>query len=335
MQEENGDFALYVVNRAFLPTVKQWPATGKQERLSWIPRSQGAQTQIIRAGDTLRLQIWDNSESSLLTTELERSVPLENVRVAANGTVFVPYVGNVSVVGLTPDLAREKLQAELERIAPSAQVQLQMTEGRGNSVELVGGVASPGRYMMPDRNYTVRGLLSDGGGVDTSLNNPQIRLVRGDAIYGTSIEKLLDNPGFDTLLRAGDQVFVEADQRYFLSFGATSEEDLHIFTRDTLSAMDAVSLIGGVNERRADPKGLLILREYPASAVSDGTRGPRNTRTVFSIDLTTFDGLFSARNFEIQPNDLVMATESPINDVLTISNIVGNFFGIFNSASSL
>lgn len=335
VQEEQGEFAIYMVNRAFLPTVQQWPATGKQERLSWLPRSQGAETQIIHAGDTLRLQIWDNSENSLLTTDLQRSVPLENVRVASNGTVFVPYIGDVSVVGLTPELAREQLQSDLEVIAPSAQVQLQMIEGRGNSVELVGGVIKPGSYPMPDRNYTVRSLLSDGGGVDRALNNPQIRLVRGNAIYGTSVEKLLDNPSFDTLLRAGDQVFVEADKRYFLSFGATGEEDLHIFTRDELSAMDAVSLIGGVNERRADPKGLLILREYPPSAVSPGTRGPRNTRTVFSIDLTTFDGLFSARNFPIQPDDLVMATESPINDVLTISNIVGNFFGIFSSANSL
>lgn len=335
VQEESGEFALYLVNRAFLPTVSQWPSTGRQERLSWLSRSQGAKTQIIQPGDTLTLQIWDSSENSLLTTETQRAVPLEQVRVASNGTVFVPYVGDISVIGMTPDLARERLQSDLEAIVPSAQVQLSMKEGRGNSVELVGGVARPGSYPMPDRNYTVRSLLSDGGGVSAELVNPQIRLVRGNAIYGTSVERLLDTPSYDTLLRGGDQVFIEADNRYFLSFGATGKEDLHPFTRDDLSAMDAVSIIGGVNDSRADPKGLLILREYPASAVSPGTRGPRNTRVVFSIDLTTFDGLFSARNFQINPNDLVLATESPINDVLTISNVIGNFFGVFSRAGVL
>lgn len=335
VQEANGEFAIYFVNRAFVPTVKHWPATGKQERLSWIPGSRGADTQIIRAGDTLTLQIWDSSENSLLTSDLQRVVPLEEVRVASNGTVFVPYVGNISVVGLTPDLAREQLQSDLEAIVPSAQVQLSMKEGRGNSVELIGGVRKPGAYPMPSRNYTILSLLSDGGGADTSLNNPQIRLVRGNAIFGTSVEKLLDQPGSDTLLRGGDQVFVEEDTRYFLSFGATGTEALHVFDRDKLSAMDAVSIIGGVKDNRADPKGLLILREYPASAVQPGKRGPRNTRVVFSIDLTSFDGLFSARNFQINPDDLVLATESPINDVLTVSNIVGNFFGIFSQAGSL
>jgi polysaccharide export outer membrane protein len=223
------------------------------------------------------------------------------------------------------------LQQDLEAIVPSAQVELAMTEGRQNSVELIGGVRAPGTYPMPDRNYTVRSLLSAGGGVDSALNNPQIRLVRGNSIYGTSVEDLLDQPGYDTLLRGGDQIFVEDDTRYFLSFGATSTEAQHPFTRDRVSAMDAVSIIGGVNDAKADAKGLLILREYPASAVAPGERGPRNTRVVFSINLTSLDGLFSARNFDIQPNDVVMATESPLNDVLAISNIIGNFFGIFNS----
>ena len=142
----------------------------------------------------------------------------------------------------------------------------------------------------------------------------------------------INHPQKDTLLRGGDRVFVEEDERYFLSFGATGTEDLHIFTKDEVSAMDALSISGGFQDSKADPKGLLILREYPASAVAPGVRGPRQTRVVFTLDLTTADGLFSARNFQINPGDLVMATESPINDALTISNLIGNIFGVFSRA---
>ena len=329
---EDVDFAVYFVTRALLPTVAQWPATGKQERLNWIGNSRGARTQIIQPGDMLSLQIWDSSDNSLLTSAEQKVVQLQNVEVAANGSVFMPYVGNISVIGLTPDLARETMQSALEVIVPSAQVQLSLAEGRNNSVDLVGGVARPGTYPMPDRNYTVMGLLSAGGGARTDLNNPQIRLVRGGAIYGTSVEKLLNKPQLDTLLRGGDKVFIEEDGRYFLSFGATGTEALHIFSKDNISAMDAVSIIGGVSDAKADPRGLLIMREYDGSAVRSGVRGPRMSRVVFSIDLTSVDGLFSARNFQINPNDLIMATESPLNDVITISNIVGNFFGLFSKA---
>ncbi|EYD76931.1 polysaccharide biosynthesis/export protein [Rubellimicrobium mesophilum DSM 19309] len=51
------------------------------------------------------------------------------------------------------------------------------------------------------------------------MNNPQIRLIRGDAIYGTSIDRLYDNPALDTTLRPGDKVIVQPDERYFLSLG--------------------------------------------------------------------------------------------------------------------
>ncbi len=330
--DETPDFAVYEVTRAFLPTVVQWPETGPQERLGWISASRGPSTQIIQPGDLLDIRIWDSSDDSLLTAPEQKDARMDALKVAANGTIFMPYVGDITVSGLTPDLARAELQSALEAIVPSAQVQLNMAEGRANSVDLVGGVDTPGSYPMPDRNYTVLSLLAAGGGVQGNLANPQIRLMRGSAIYGTSVETLLNNPRLDTRLRGGDRVFVEADTRYFLSFGASGTEALHPFTKDSVSAMDAVSIMGGVNDSKADPQGLLILREYPATATRPGSRGPRQTRVVFTVDLTSADGLFSARNFPIQPGDLVMATESPINDALTISNIVGNFFGVFSRA---
>jgi polysaccharide biosynthesis/export protein len=333
--EQTADFALYPVTRAFLPTVAQWPATGKQEHLSWISASQGARSQIIQPGDMLNIRLWDSSDNSLLTTMEQREILLEDVEVASNGSIFMPYVGNVSVIGLTPDLAREELQTAFEMIVPSAQVQLSMTEGRNNSVDLVSGVLQPGTYPMPDRNYSVLGLISAGGGISSNLNNPQIRLMRGGRIYGTSVDRLLNNPSLDTLLRGGDRVFLEEDERYFLSFGATGTEDLHTFTKDEVSAMDAVAIMGGFQDAKADPKGLLVLREYPVSATRAGVRGPQQTRVVFTLDLTTADGLFSARRFQINPDDLVMATESPINDALTISNVIGNFFGVFSRAGVL
>jgi polysaccharide export outer membrane protein len=333
--EVDAEFALYPVTRAFLPSVAQWPETGNKRQLGWISASNGAKTQIIQPGDTLTLRIWDSSDNSLLTSQAQKNVQLQAVRVAANGTVFMPYVGSVNVLGLTPDLAREQLQEQLETIVPSAQLQLDMQEGRNNSVDLVSGVARPGTYPMPDRNYSVMGLISAGGGISPSLNNPQIRLVRGRSIYGTSVDKLLNNPQLDTLLRGGDRIFVEEDERYFLSFGATGKEDLHIFSKDEMTAMDAMSISGGFQDGKADPQGLLVLREYDAGAVAPNMRGPRHQRVVFTLDLTTADGLFSARKFRINPGDLLIATESPINDALTISNLIGNFFGVFSRAGVL
>lgn len=326
---ETADFVVYPVTRAFLPIARNWPATGVRH-LSWIGSSRGSTAQIIAPGDTLDVYIWDSGENSLLTAPDQRVADLRGMRVSDAGSIFVPYVGQVQVAGRTPDSARQLVQRQLEPIVSSAQVQLQMSEGRVNSVDLVGGVGNPGAIPMPDQNFSVLGAISAGGGVKEELNNPQIKLVRGPDIYQTSVSRLYDNPALDTRLRGGDKLIIEGDRRYFLSLGAAGNESQFKFNRDSVSALDALAVMGGVDDNRADPQGILILREYPEEAVTTSQPGPTRTRVVFTIDLTTSDGLFSARNFQINSGDLVLATESPVNNARTILGLVGSAFGVVN-----
>jgi len=327
------DFAIYPVTRAFLPSVQSWPSVG-DEQYSWIGASKGYNSQVISAGDTLNIRIWDAGDNSLLTGPGSPVADLAGVRVTGAGTVFIPYVGKINVAGRTPDSARSAIQNSLAAVVPSAQVQVTMAEGRMNAVDLVGGVRAPGSFAMPDQNFSVLSLIAAGGGVDTGLKNPQIRLVRGGKIYGTSVDRLYESPNRDTRLRGGDKVIVEADERYFVSLGAAGSQSLHPFTKDQITATDAVAILGGVNAARANPKGILILREYPASAVRPGVRGPRQQRVVFTLDLTTADGLFSARNFMINSGDVVLVTESRLNSARTVLGLVGSVFGVFNTVSN-
>lgn len=327
------DFAVYPITKAFLPSLREWPKTGERS-YSWLSHSSGSNAQIIRAGDTLDVVIWDSSENSLLLSPGARSTNLSAVRVSANGTIFVPYVGKIRVADRTPDSARELLQRQLEAVAPGSQVQLSMAEGRINSVDVVSGVRSPGNLKMPDQNFSVLAAISASGGVNEGLTNPQVRLVRGHTTYRTSLERLFENPKLDTRLNGGDRIIIEADDRYFLTLGAAGKESQFDFNRDKVSALDALSIMGGVADNRANPKGVLILREYPASALSAGQRGPRKQRVVFTIDLTNSDGLFSARNFYIHSGDLVLASESPISSVGVIFGLVGSAFGLINIATN-
>lgn len=307
----NDDFAVFAVTREELPQLNSWPRVGAR-RYSWINRQSQPASLIIAPGDKLIITVWDAEENSLLTGPGQRVAQLQETPVGSDGRIFIPFVGDLRVAGMAPATARAQIEARLVDTIPSAQVQLNVAAGRANTANLVGGVTTPGVYPLPDRDFTLLGLLSLGGGVRGDLKNPQVRLMRGRDIYGASLSRIYENPGLDTTLRGGDRVIIEEEERYFLSLGAAGSEALHIFPKDHVTALDALAIIGGVADARANPKGILILREYPSSAVNAADDShPSQERIVFTMDLTSADGLFSAGKFEVMPGDLVYATESP------------------------
>ncbi len=312
-------FEVVEVSRANLPRIETWPSTGWRGHYLWLNAGGGGPTNLIRAGDVVNLVIWDSQENSLLTNPASKATSMEGIVVSPGGTIFVPYVGEVVINGLSPDAARQVVQREIERIAPSAQVQLNLVPGTTNSVHLVRGVDRPGPVALPSRNYTILNAISEGGGISAQLRNPLVRLIRGGKTYEIRADTLLSDASRNIALRGGDKVIVEEDSRYFVAAGATGDRIVD-FNREHITAMEALSMAGGLAENRANPGGILILRDYPLAAVrTDGVGGPKLPQVVFTVDLTSADGLFAAREFEVNPGDLVMVTEAPM---VTVAQVI-------------
>ncbi|GGD36321.1 polysaccharide biosynthesis protein [Sinisalibacter lacisalsi] len=317
-------FAVVEVTPQNLPIVAEWPSTGWRGHYRWLQAGGGARSSVIRPGDRVDLVIWDNQQNSLLTVPNTRSTPMKGLDVSPAGTIFVPYVGEVVVNGLTPERARLTVQNEIERIAPSAQVQLSMVPGEGNTVDLVRGVPRPGPVQLTSRNVTILSLLSQGGGISPNMRNPLVRLIRNGKTYEIRAEDLLSDASRNIVMRGGDKVIVDEDERFFVSAGATGDRIVN-FDREHITAMEALSMAGGLNEMRADPKGILILRDYPANAVDpNGIKGPTMQQVVFTVDLTSADSLFAARKFRVNPGDLVMVTESAMVGVSALVGLVAD-----------
>jgi polysaccharide export outer membrane protein len=331
---ENMSFAVVPVTRDNLASLGKWPMTGGEAGHHWIGARQGPASAVIRPGDRISLTIWDSQENSLLAAEAEKAVNMVDLVVSPAGSIFVPYLDEVVVNGQTPDQARRQIQEALAPIVPSAQVQLAMEPGLQNSVDLVSGVAKPGSYPLPDRNYSILSLIALGGGIDKSMRNPVVRLIRGGQRYEIPAEKLLSIPSLNVTLRGGDKVLVEQDRRYFTALGATGTQSLIHFEQQEITAIETLSMIGGLEASRADPKGVLILREYPAAALrADGT-GPSHQQVVFTFDLTRAEGLFAARSFRINPKDTVLVTEASLVATRNILGLVGTLLGLANTVTS-
>ncbi|MEQ9055529.1 MAG: polysaccharide biosynthesis/export family protein, partial [Roseovarius confluentis] len=168
-RSENPSFQLVEVTRALTPLLAKWPRSGVQSQYHWFGADHGPESTAIQTGDIVNIVVWDSEENSLLTGLDGTAAEIPPQTVTANGRIFLPYVGEVSVRGLTPSSARARLQSQFEQIQPSVQVQLSVIPGRNNSVDMVGGVGSPGRVPLESRNTKLLSVIALAGGVNSSL----------------------------------------------------------------------------------------------------------------------------------------------------------------------
>ena len=327
------EFAVEPITRDSLTRYANWPNVG-EHGMDWIRRVDQPNSRIIAPGDTVAVTLWNTEDNSLLTAPGQRFVSLPPNRVSQAGAVFLPYIGQIKVSGMSPDQARAAIEKGYLTVTPSAQVQLELVEGRQSTVSLIGGVTKPGPYPLRDQDVTLLEVLAEAGGANPGLINPQIRLQRGERTYGIALDRLLEDTAQNTTLRGGDRVFVEEDDRYFLSLGAAGIQARHRFPQERVTALDALSIIGGLSADRANAQGILILRRYGDQSVRRDGTGPRHIRTIFTIDLTSADGLFSAGEFRLRPGDLIYATESPLIGTRNVFGVIGSVFGLASQVTT-
>lgn len=331
----DSQFFLEVVSRDRLPLYAYWrEGANGPEQTGWLAGGGAPEEQRIAPGDRLEVRVWDPEDSSLLTSPGAQFADLVNLTVSSRGHVNVPYVGPVAVAGLSMEAARQRLETSLTAIIPSAQVQLQITQGRRNSVDMVGGVARPGSYPLTERNMPLTSLISLAGGVVPNLRNPQVQITRGGQVYRRPLAFVLEHPRNDPALVGGDRILIMADTRSFIALGAAGREEIIPFDAQNVTALRAISLMGGMNDTRADPRGLLVLRRHP-ERVTALEGGPGNARVVFSFDLTNATGLFLADEFLLADGDVVMATQAPATTVQRVLSLGGTLLAFQHRINNL
>jgi len=331
---EGADFALEVVTRDRLPIYPQWGPSNGTRPTGWPSGGASPQDQLLAPGDILALRIWDSEPTSLLTSQDAQFADVANLTVSSSGHVTLPYAGEVHVGGVTATTARSRLQTALRSISPSAELQMETRHGRRNSVHIVGGVAQPGSFPLTERNLSLTSVLASAGGVVSSLDNPQVQITRGGHTYRRPLQFVLSDPQNDASLQGGDRILIEADPRSFKALGASGREEVIGFDEDSVSVLRAIALMGGMADARADPRGMLVLRRYPEDAALR-PNAPPNERMVFSFDLTTASGLFSADEFKLQNDDIVLITQAPATTTQRVLALFGSGLGFGRALSRL
>ena len=139
-------------------------------------------------------------------------------------------------------------------------------------------------------------------------------------------------------LRNRDKIYVQRDLRSFTVLGATGQQSRVPFTTQTVSAIEALAQVGGLNTGLADPKGVFVLRDEPEGIARSVLGKPEligDQRIIYVLNLTEPTGLFEARDFQIRDGDTLYVTEAPfVQWQKTLGAITGSTTAASNLANT-
>ncbi|MEM8776821.1 MAG: polysaccharide biosynthesis/export family protein [Pseudomonadota bacterium] len=309
--QRSGDAFVVVVND------RVTRATAAQPALGFSSEFQNASvlgSDIIRPGDVLGLRIWENVDNGLLAATGGNQTPLDQVQVDGSGFIFVPYAGRIRAADNTPEGLRQVITAKLDEQTPDPQVEVIRVAGDGSTVSLVGAVGAQGVYPIERPTRTLSSMLARAGGVTIDPEIAQVVVIRGNMNSRVWLADLYSDPKLDIALRGGDRILVEEDTRAFTAIGATGGQARLPFAAPTISAIEAIAQVGGLQSNAADPTGVFVFRNEPAE-IANQVLGREDLegaqRLVYVLDFTQPNGLFFARDFAIRDDDTIYVTEAP------------------------
>ncbi len=310
--QKSGDAYVVTVNDRVTRATSVVPAFGFG---SQFENAEVIGSDLIAPGDVLGLTIFENvRDDPLLGNTGQRVSALNEVQVDGQGYIFVPYAGRIQAAGQTPDGLRQIITEKLDPQTPDPQITVQRLAGNGSTVSVTGGVGAQGVYPIERPTRTLSGMLAKAGGVVLEPSAALVRVTRGGKTGKVWLEDLYDNPSLDIALRPGDRIVVERDRRSFVALGATGQQSRIPFETQTVSAIEAIAQVGGLNTNVADPTGVFVFRNEPAE-IANAVLGrgdlKGDQRFIYVLDLTSPTGVFEARDFVVRDGDTVYVTEAP------------------------
>ncbi len=207
---------------------------------------------VVGQGDVVRIAVFQSPDLTLET------------RVDGSGRISYPFLGQLTVAGLSPAQIERELARELQRrdILKQPQVSVNIVQFRSRQVAVLGHVHRPGKYPL-ELPYTVSDVLALAGGV---TQNAADVVVLSRAVNGERVNLEIDlarmfMPGSrgvdDPEVQPGDVLFAHRAPLFYIH-GEVQRPGAFRLERD-MTLQQALSAGGGITPR-GTLRGVTITR---------------------------------------------------------------------------
>lgn len=235
--------------------------------------------------------------------------------VQQDGTVSLPYLGQLKVAGLTQQEVQRLFGERIVRFVPLPVVDLRILEYRAHMVTVTGEVSKPGQIALDDKPLTLLELVGRVGPLKPDADARRLTLTRSGKAYPIALHRLMKGePGYNVPLLSGDLVHfpTNTDSRVFL-LGEINRKGRTVLPigADGLTLGEALASLGGVNALTADPRGVFVMRS---------SRDEPGVIQVFQLDIENAAAYVMADRFPLRPRDYVFVSAEPISAARRVLN---------------
>ena len=192
----------------------------------------------------------------------------DEVEVLRDGTIMIPYVGNISVAGLSINKVDELVRAQITKKYVGSAVYISLKEIRDIQVSLTGRAFSPGIYTLSGNSNLIH-LLNVAGGILETGSFREIQIIRNGKViksvdmYNFFIE---GNTQLANQLRSGDSVVILPSKSMVRISGGVERPAMYELN-DTETLDDLLRFAQGFTNF-ADDKNMILEKVENKSIVS-------------------------------------------------------------------
>ncbi len=308
-------------------TAETLPFMGQQSQPSLLKQfgsSKDASASLIGIGDTVQISIWEAGSGGLFsaTSAVQASgsssaAQIPPQLVTADGTIAVPFIGRIKAAGNSTSQLESLISRRLADKAIDPQVVVSIAKRVSGTVNVMGGAGS--NIVLEQTGGRLLDVIAQAGGIPDTKSDYQITVIRDGKSVKMPLGQVVETPGENIFIHAGDTIFLDNQPKQFTVLGSTGVNRLVPFGVNGLTLDQALGLAGGLLDSNADPAGVFLMRSEPISLIKKMVPGAEvpntmgSANTIYRLDLRSAESYFIAQKIEIKDRDIIFIAAAPLN----------------------
>ncbi|MEK0446256.1 MAG: hypothetical protein RLZZ399_1577 [Verrucomicrobiota bacterium] len=310
-------------------------------------REPSSAASVVGAGDSLEVSVMEAPPATLFSAApMEGKASMGSSRLATlpeqvvnrEGTIKIPFAGQVHAAGKSIQEIEDGISARLQDKANQPQVLVRQTRNTTAHATVVGEVTTSIRLPLTPAKERLLDAIAAAGGTKLPVNKMTIQVTRGKRVCSLPMETIIADPRQNITLMPGDVVTALSQPLSFTALGATGKNEEINFEAKGISLAQALARSGGLADSRSSSRGVFIFRmetpkDTPFLSAASGAPAKKSRRSVaqpskipvvYSVNLRDPASFFLAKNFQMSDGDILFVSNAPAAELQKFVNIVAS-----------